>query len=276
MLDKVTKRAVRTLVPLSLRKRLAVWVHRQRWLGSDRRNWWSTELVRDFADSDVNAYHKFLWTHHLGYAAPYEVSTRFGVENMRPSRQEFFAELRNSLETLGVAVDNVRSVLEVGCSLGYQLRYLETEMLRGATMLDGIDIDEYAVRNGQQYLDQIGSKISLTCGDMQHLDQLLGERTYDVVVCTGVLMYLRENEADMLVRKMLSRSRTVVGLAGLAHPAIDNAALASSGVRERDRTFIHNLDVMVKAGGGRIVSRRWDGQRTLQGQTIYFVFASPA
>src|SRR5215831_1037034 len=76
------RNAIRTLIPLSMRKRMAIWVDQQQWIHPNRRSWWSTELVSDFAERDVNAYHKFLWAHHLGYASPYEVASRFGDEAM--------------------------------------------------------------------------------------------------------------------------------------------------------------------------------------------------
>jgi len=275
LLKNSGKNAIRFLIPLSMRKRMAIWVQQQQWINSDRRSWWSVELVRDFAEKDVNAYHKFLWAHHLAYAASYEVATRFGAQKIRPSRLMFFAELRRCMEALGLSAKEIRSVLEVGCSLGYQLRYLETDLFPGAAVLEGIDIDNYAVRSGQEHLGAIGSKISLKCGDIQRLDSLLGGRVYDVIVCTGVLMYLKEAEAAGMVRAMLSHSRVMVAMAGLAHPVLDNAALDCSDVRNRDQTFIHNIDSMVKNGGGSVLARRWEGGRQLEGQTIYFVFAAP-
>ncbi len=258
-----------------MRKRVAIWMHRQSWIDPDRRSWWSLELIRDFAEKDVNAYHKFLWAHHLGYAAPYEVVARFGAENMRPSRQLFFGELRRCLEAHGLPGTKIRSILEVGCSLGYQLRYLETDLFPGATVLDGIDIDRYAVQSGQEHLAAIGSRISLSCGDVQQLDTLLEDRSYDLVVCTGVLMYLRQAEASAMVRTMLSHSRVMVAMAGLAHAVRDNAVLDESEVRERDHTFVHNFDAMVKSAGGSVLARRWEGARRVEGQTVYFVFAAP-
>jgi 2-polyprenyl-3-methyl-5-hydroxy-6-metoxy-1,4-benzoquinol methylase len=254
---------------------MAIWVHQQQWIQSERRAWWSVELVRDFAERDVNAYHKFLWAHHLGYAAPYEVGTRFGTEKMRPSRVLFFDELRRCLEALGPSAARIRSVLEVGCSLGYQLRYVETDLLPDAEVLHGIDIDRHAVQSGQEHLRATGSRISLKCGDIHQLDELLGSRAYDLVLCTGVLMYLKEADAGRLVRVMLSHSRAMLVLAGLAHPVRDNADLERSGVRDRDHTFIHNFDAMVKSAGGTVLARRWEGSREYEGQTIYFVFAAP-
>ena len=73
---------------------------------------------------------------------------------------------------------------------------------------------------------------------------------------------------------MLARTSGVLALAGLAHPDSDNAQLAASARRERDGTWIHNFDAMVARAGGRVFRRRWDGARTLDGNTVYFVFAA--
>lgn len=274
-LKSTGKNAVRSLIPLSVRKRMAIWMQRQRWINSDRRSWWSVEIIRDFAEQDVNAYHKFLWAHHLAYAAPYEAAVRFGPENIRPSRRLFFSDLSLCLVELGASPEEIGSVLEVGCSLGYQLLFLETDLFPRAAVLEGIDIDQYAIRSGEKYLRDIGSRISLSCGDIQQLDRLLEGRVYDVIICTGVLMYLKETEAAAIVRKMLSHSRVVVAMAGLAHPIVDNADLDRSDVRDRDQTFIHNLDNMVIKAGGKVLARRWEGDRQLEGQTVYFVFGAP-
>jgi D-aspartate ligase len=268
----VAKEALRAAVPLGLRKRAAVAVQRQSWLGP-RRQWWAVELVRDLAARDVNAYHQFLWAHHLGYAESYEPAARFGSENVKGSRRMFFADLRARLGEIGVAPGQIRSVLEVGCSLGYQLREMETELFPNATTLDGIDIDEYAIETGKTHLRNLGSKIVLRCADMRDLDATLGDKRYDLIVCTGVLMYLRDQGAAEVVGAMLRRGR-MVALAGLAHPAIDNAQLRESDVRTTDNTFIHNLDGMIETAGGRVAARRWEGERIVDGNTVYFVFAT--
>jgi 2-polyprenyl-3-methyl-5-hydroxy-6-metoxy-1,4-benzoquinol methylase len=269
------KDAFRRLIPIGFRKRIATWIHAQSWISADRRAWWSMELVRDLAQNNPNAYHKFLWAHHLGYAAPYEVGDRFGAENMRLSRLIFFQELTKCMAASGISGQRIGSVLEVGCSLGYQLRYLETDLFREARLLEGIDIDDYAVRTGRDYLASVGSRLSLVCGDIQDLDRLVGQRAYDLILCTGVLMYLKQHDAAELVRNMLSRSRVMLAMAGLAHPREDNSLLARSDVRERDHTLIHNFDEMVRGAGGSVLARRWEGSRLVDGQSVYFVFAKP-
>jgi hypothetical protein len=48
-------------------------------LPEESRRWWSQDLIRDLARVDANAYHKFLWTHHMAYASTSDVQQRFGA-----------------------------------------------------------------------------------------------------------------------------------------------------------------------------------------------------
>lgn len=263
------------IVPLSLRKGVCILMGRQKWLDGNVRYWWTMELLKDFAEKNRNGYHRFLWTNHLAYAASYEVSKRFGEENIVGSRRMFFSDLAKHLSNREIDPQrDIHSVFEVGCSLGYQLRYLETDLFPSAIALEGIDIDSYAIERGKEYLEKIGSKIQLICEDMKNLDRLLEGKNYDIIVGTGVLMYLQEKEATMVVENMLRRCRIMVALSGLAHPNIDNSQIERSVIRERDGSFIHNIDSMVKKSGGNIFARRWEGNHIVDGHTIYFVFAT--
>ena len=268
------RRALRASVPLGARKRMSVWIGRTNWFPD--RYYWSMELVRDLAERDPDAFHRFLWANHLAYAETYEVEHRFTAEQLHPTRRLLFAELRGVMDELGLDPQRIDSVLEVGCSLGYLLHHLETTLFRRATRLHGVDIDRRAIERGEAHLRSIGSIVELMGGDMGELDRLVGPRRYDIVLSAGTLMYLREPEAARVVEAMMARADRLVVLTGLAHPALDNARLERSGVRERDRTFIHTLDAMAEAAGGRVVARRWEGERTIDGNTVYFVFAVPA
>ncbi len=268
------KSALRACVPLGARKRLAVWLGGRH--GSSSRYWLVLELLRDYAARDPDGFHRVLWSHHLAYAETYEVAERFGAERVHPTRRMLFDDLRRCLEGRGVVPErDVRSVLEVGCSLGYLLRHLETGMFAAAEVLDGLDIDGYAVRAGEAHLRALGSRVRLQVGDVAELDRLAPARRYDVTICAGVLLYLHEEEAARVVAATLRHTGGVAAFAGLAHPDRDNAALARSAVRERDATFIHDIDAMVAAAGGRVVFRRWEGAREVEGNTIYFVLAEP-
>ena len=266
------KRLVRAGLPLALRQRLAIWLGGRKWLAA--RHWWVAELLRDFAARDPDAYHRFLWSHHLGYAETYEIPQRFGAANIHQSRHLLFADIHAYLWKCGVdPARDVESVFEVGCSMGYLLRFIETDVFPGARTLEGIDIDRYAIQAGSAWLGHQGSAVRLAAADMASLDQVLGTRRFDVILCAGVLMYLQYHTAALVVRAMLRHAGRVVALAGLAHPERDNGELEASDVRQRDGTFIHNFDAMVRQGGGRVVARRWEGPRVVDGNTIYFVLA---
>jgi SAM-dependent methyltransferase len=273
-LKTVAKGAARKGLPLALRKKVCVMMEQHRWFTEDVRYWWTRELLRDYQESDGNGYHRFLWSNHLAYAHSYEVEKRFGAEKMVGSRRLFFRMLGEVLRQQELPCDGVRSVFEVGCSLGYQLRYLETELFPQAEALVGIDIDGHAIDRGSAYLHSVGSRIRLSCADMGELPTVFGGRIYDLVLCTGVLMYLRQEDAATVVGEIMKGCR-LAAFSGLGHPEIDNSLLRNSCIRGRDGSFIHNIDAMVTLAGGEVVARQWDGKADIEGQNIYFVFARP-
>ena len=264
----------RRLIPLTARRDIVAWVGRHE--SVPYRDWLSIELLRDFAERDPSACHRFLWAHHLAYAETYRVEQRFGAERINQTRHLLFRDLHKFLLEQGIDPEgDIRSVFEVGCSLGYLLRHLETGMFRFATTLEGIDIDRYAIEQGSTYLAAIGSKVKLTTADLGEIEAVLAGRTMDVILCAGVLLYLPEDDAREIVRSILRHTRVVAAFAGLAHPELDNSSLASSTIRERDATFIHDIDSMVRDAGGQVAWRRWEGPNVVDGNTIYFVFARP-
>ena len=74
------KATARAVLPLAVRKPLAAWMSRQKWMPNS--DWWAIELIADWAMRDPNAYHRFCWAHHMGYAESYEVDQRFGDEKL--------------------------------------------------------------------------------------------------------------------------------------------------------------------------------------------------
>ncbi|OGO02900.1 MAG: hypothetical protein A2Y72_02105 [Chloroflexi bacterium RBG_13_53_26] len=272
---KIVKDLIRRLISLETRKKLAIRVNGLEWVAKDRRSWWSRELIRDLAGENINEYHRFLWLHHLAYAAPYEVATRFGDENIEKSRKMFSQDLVKHLVSMKIDPGTeIRSIFEVGCSLGYQLRFLEKNVFLSARTIVGIDIDRYAVMTGAEYLREIGSKVSVRYADMLDLQKELAGKDFDIVLCSGVLMYLDEVHASEVVRVMLRHTGIMLAITGLAHPHVDNSGLLQSIPRERDLAFIHNIDSMVRRAGGKVIARRWDGANLVDGHSIYFVFAT--
>jgi SAM-dependent methyltransferase len=265
------KKLVATGLPLPVRKALAIWVNRQAWIAPGNRSYWATELLHDFATADVNAYHKFLWRHHLAYAETYEIALRFGYDNLNETRKE----LPQRLAAAGLdARRDVRSVFEVGCSLGYLLRYMETDVFPDATRLEGIDIDVRAIEQGTKHLAELGSKVKLYSGDMEQMGAVLGESKFDLVLGSGVLLYLDEESAARFVATMLKFTGKLLVITALAHQDKDNKDLARSVPRGGDGTWIHNVDRMLSDAGARIVARRWQGG-LVDGNTIYFLYAVP-
>lgn len=270
------KNITRKLLPLFFRKYLAKKISLQTWLSSDQRAGWSLELVRDMATLNVNEYHKFLWSNHIGYADTYEVEQRFGTENINESRKLLFDDMIKSLNSLKIDYQNdINSVLDIGCSLGYLLKYMENSLFTNASELHGIDIDAYAIEEGSSYLQAHDSKIKLTCLDMEDIAKHLNNKSYDIVFCAGTLIYLDQNKAINLIENLLQHSNKLLVLTGLASPETDNKNLTQSTVRQRDGSFIHNIDSMLKNTGGNIVFRRWEGKKMAGGNSLYFVFATP-
>ena len=269
------KHAARSYVPLSFRLPLAIWLDRQRWLGRDHI---AVGLLRDLRAQDPKAFHKLLWSHHfMGYARWYDCEDElFDMDQMQPSRRELFKELISVLPELDLAPSVINSILEVGCSLGYLLRYLETDVFPGCQDIAGIDIDASAIAKGKAYLEQIGSRVTLSEGDMEQLDKIYGSRSFDVIIAAGVLSYLDEVDAARVVSMLLSRTNKVLALAGLACTTRHNHQLDRSETSpHHDAQWLHNFERMVLSAGGRIIKSRWEGEKLYNLQTIYFVFAAP-
>lgn len=271
------KKAVKFILPLSVRKQIAVWMNRQRWLPA--RDYWSMGIIRDLQASDPKAFHKFLWTNHIsGYAQWYDSEVLFEINKMNGSEQtcrEFFRDIIAVIKDLGFdpSID-VRSVLEVGCSLGYLLRFIEKDIFPNSKELLGIDIDGIAISKGARYLTSIGSKVRLMEGDMEELDRLVGYYNFDFTFAAGVLSYLDEIDAGKVISEMLRRTNKILAFVGLASKSMDNKKLEHSQPRS-DGQWIHNFDAMVENAGGRVVLHRWEGDKQFKYQPIYFVFATP-
>jgi SAM-dependent methyltransferase len=166
---------------------------------------------------------------------------------------------------------DVRSVFEVGCSMGYLLRHLEEEVFPSATILQGLDIDAYAVQAGAAHLSSLRSKVKLFAADMEAAEHVMGRQSYDLVLCRGVLMYANESTAMKVVRAMLSRARCLVGLICLAPPA----DVGRSEMRASDGAFIHNVDKMIRQAGGTILSSDWVDTSVSGSSPSHVILAEP-
>jgi SAM-dependent methyltransferase len=265
--------ALRRSLPLATRMRIVCWARR----GSLRSRLFNpVELLSDLAGSDPNRLHRFLWSNHLTYAASYEVA-RFGPERLEVSRRILLTDIEEHLRQRSIAPEcDVASVFEAGCSLGYVLRYAETKVFPCAARFTGVDVDKYAIEEGSAHLRGMQSKVRLITGEVTDLDHIIGDQQYDVVLCCGVLLYFDEPTAAQIVKTLLRHTRFVLGLISLAHPVKDNGTLERSEVRPADHGFIHNLDAMISAAGGKLVSRRWMPQPpSADVSPPYFALAEP-
>jgi SAM-dependent methyltransferase len=226
----------------------------------------------DFRRRDPVAFHRFLWSNHLAYAATYEVPSRFGAPNINATRHILFDRIVHRLRSHGVDPHrDVRSVFEVGCSMGYLLRHLEEEVFPSATILHGLDIDAYAVQAGAAHLSSLRSRVKLFAADMEAAERVMGRRSYDLVLCCGVLMYANESTAEKVVRAMLSRARRLVGLICLAPPR----DVGWSETRASDGAFIHNVDRMIRRAGGTILSSDWVDTSVSGASPSHVILAEP-
>ena len=271
------KSAIRFILPVGFRKHVALWLNTHQWLSTY--DYLTQSILRDLLREDPKAFHKFFWSNHISsYAKGYDSENLFDMNRMEPSRREFFNDLIKVIKHLGFdSSKDIKSVLEVGCSLGYLLRFIETDVLSHTKELVGIDIDGDAVDKGANYLKRVGSKVQLIHGDMEDLDRLIGDRTFDLVFAAGVLSYLNVNDATQVISRMLSRTEKVLALIGLACTTTNNSDLTQSLLDDsRGNQWVHNFKSMVETAGGHVVSCRWEGARLFNYQTIYAVFAVPS
>ena len=230
-------------------------------------------ILNDLRRRDPVGLHRYLWSNHLAYAESYEVQRRFGASAINPTRHVLFHKITAHLRSRGVDPGrDIHSVFEVGCSAGYLLRHLEEAVFPAAKILHGLDIDAYAVKSGSEYLTRLCSGVKLFAADLKSTERIMGGRSYDLVLCCGVLMYVDENTAEQVVRVMFSRAGRLVGLICLAPSGMN---LERSEARHSDGAFIHNVDDMIRKAGGNVVSSTWIGTKDSGSSPCHVILAEP-
>jgi SAM-dependent methyltransferase len=260
------------LLPLEARKSLVVGIERYkfRW-GAD----FSMGALADLRQQNPEVLHRFLWSNHLAYAARYEVAQKFAPQHLNPTRRILFRQILAYFRSRGLdAREQIRSVLEVGCSLGYLLRHIELHMFPEAAPLHGIDIDRYAVETGKSYLRSVNSRVELFEADMTRTGEITGNRPYDLVLCCGVLMYVNEKTARETLGTMFALSRRLAGIICLA-PGANREATPSSEIRNVDGAYVHDIHRMIRESGGSLVSSTFVDTATSGSSPSHVVLATP-
>ena len=269
---RLAAHSARPCLPLEARKRIVSALAQRNMPGQVTIG---VELLRDLAQHDPVAFHQYLWANHLAYASRYDLG-RFAPGALEADRGLLFELLSEELRRQGLdPAEDLHSLLDVGCSTGFLLRHAETAVFPSTRELVGIDIDAQAVATGNARLRQLDSRAELMVAGMEELDAVLPGRCFDAVICCGSLMYLDEARAAQTVASLLGHADRVVGLIDRAHPHHDNRTLGRSAVRSLDETWIHNLDHMVLAAGGRVTSRQWQPSGEPADRGVYVVIAVP-
>jgi SAM-dependent methyltransferase len=263
---------LRWLLPLGVRKALVGRLERRkfRW-GPD----FSMGVLGDLRRRDPEALHRFLWSNHLAYAARYEIEKKFQPHHINPTRHILFRQIVEYYKARGLdAREQVRSVFDLGCSLGYLLRHLEVNVLPSAAALHGIDIDRYAVQTGMAYLRSVRSRAELFEADLNKAGDLMRRHRYDLALCCGVLMYVNEDTARSALQAMFAHCRQLVGLIALAHGTRRHAR-SGSEVRPSDGAYVHDIHRMIQEAGGRLISSTWVDTVTSGSSPSYVILAEP-
>jgi SAM-dependent methyltransferase len=230
-------------------------------------------MLNDFRRRDPVEFHRFLWSNHLAYAETYEIPKRFGAANINPTRHILFDRITAHLRSRGLDPHrDIRSVFEVGCSMGYLLRHLEEAVFPSATILHGLDIDAYAVQTGAAHLSSLRSRVKLSAADMEAAESVMGDQNYDLVLCCGVLMYVNESTAQEVVRAMLTHADRLVGLICLAPPP---GELGQSQMRASDGAFIHNVEKLIRWAGGTVLSSDYISASVSGSSPCHVILAEP-
>jgi S-adenosylmethionine-dependent methyltransferase len=129
------------------------------------------------------------------------------------------------------------SVLDVGCGQGTQL----VELVRRGYSVTGVDVSAELLRVAESGLSkeplEVRSKATLIHGDIHHLG-LVVENPFDVVLCHGVVMYMRS------LTESLEELTTVLKPGGLLSVLTRNRASIAmrAGMHGDWREAVHGFD----------------------------------
>jgi pseudaminic acid biosynthesis-associated methylase len=108
-----------------------------------------------------------------------------------------------------IVPDDVKTVLEVGCNIGSNLK-----AIRGAVGIDGVGVDV----NEKALLEAAGAGFEVHRMPGSEISQRLGHEAYDFVFTAGVLIHVPPESLDQTMAAIVEASKKYVLAVEYAHP----------------------------------------------------------
>lgn len=123
--------------------------------------------------------------------------------------------------------DKPKTILEVGCGFGRNIKFLKTEGV--SAVITGVDISRKMIRKARKYVPQKG--ITFVQGDIRHLP--FKDKSFDVVFTHGVLMHVSQTDVE-------------VAFSELCRVAKNAVYLIEQNYGGNEYTFIHPYKKLIK------------------------------
>lgn len=163
------------------------------------------------------------WSRSVEFKSP-------GYENRPGQRRRYLAEAIISLRP--------KSVLEIGCFGGYNLR--EVYKLNSKIALTGYDTNLQALG----YLKEKAPYVNTVAGSIYQLDEVLKGSTFDVVFTSGVLIHIpcfdkNHNRVDTTLVEQVVQSMKGLATKGIVHG--EHNGNSFSKVPNKRMRYVHNF-----------------------------------
>jgi len=115
---------------------------------------------------------------------------------------------RDQLTSVIASLDNVQSVLEIGCASAPNLRLLREKL--PSAQLSGIDINKQAIHTANDYFRSVNDdKVNLLARSADQLDDFQ-DKSFDVVFSQAVMLYIPPPNINKVIAEMLRLSKNAV------------------------------------------------------------------
>lgn len=104
--------------------------------------------------------------------------------------------------TDAIVKSNPKSVLEIGCNCGPNLRLLAKRL--PDCKFVGIDINPSVIQKGNEWFKEEGiTNVELFQGKIEHLSEMFGDQSFDVVFTDAVLIYIGLDQIWNVLRNFI-------------------------------------------------------------------------